>query len=250
MTITPPVLTVFAGPNGSGKSSIIKELLYLGKLGYYLNADDFEKILNERMYINFGDFQLTANQQMWQQFLQQHTLFWKAASEGYPVKVSVKNNVAISPATIASSYEAALLVDFIRNLLILKKVNLSFETVMSHPSKKDILRFALENGYDCNLHFVTTASPIINIARVKDRVAKGGHDVPEDRITARYFKGLDLLADIIPLTKHTILYDNSGKRYRIFATIHDGRLVELHDTAPLPNWYHRYIAAKINLTTK
>ena len=173
MNLHTPQLTVFAGPNGSGKSSVIKELLKSGALGHYLNADDFEKILREKTYINLGDYYLNVNEQMWQQFLQQSSLYAKATAEGYDIKLSISNNVAVTASPVVSSYEAALIIDFIRNLLILKKARLSFETVMSHPSKKQIFGLAIENGYNCNLHFVTTASPLINVARVKDRVAKG-----------------------------------------------------------------------------
>jgi predicted ABC-type ATPase len=244
-----PVLTIFAGPNGSGKSTIIKELLKSGTLGHYLNADDMEQILKERKHINLGDYFLTADEQMWQRFLADSSLHKKSVSEGYPLQLSIRDNVAVA-ASAVSSYEAALLVDFIRNLLIERKATLSFETVMSHPSKKDILRFALDNGYACNLHFVTTVSPIINIARVKDRVQKGGHDVPEDRIRSRYLKSLELLSEIIPVTKRTVLYDNSGKVYRIIATIYDGKLITLHDALPLPKWYQQYVADKLDLQPK
>jgi predicted ABC-type ATPase len=69
----------------------------------------------------------------------------------------------------------------------------SFETVMSHPSKIEVLREAKARGFRTALYFVATESPSLNVARVAQRVLLGGHDVPEDRIRQRYVRTLDLL---------------------------------------------------------
>lgn len=68
---------------------------------------------------------------------------------------------------------------------IATKQSLVWESVMSHPSKIDYMRQANENGFTTLLYFVGTASPDINVANVKLRVANGGQDVPEDKIRSR-----------------------------------------------------------------
>jgi predicted ABC-type ATPase len=242
-----PALHIFAGPNGSGKSSVIKEIVSSTSLGYYLNADDFEKILSEKKYINLGDYFLTAEQSLLDEFLRNSSLYTKALQDGYQVGLSIRNNVVVSASDPVNSYEAALLIDFIRNLLFNKKASFSFESVMSHSSKKEIFETAAQNNYDCYLYYVTTESPIINIARVKDRVAKGGHHVDEEKIISRYHNSLALLHQLIPFTKRTVLYDNSSTTYRMFAIIEDGIFVSFYDQQPLPRWYQKYVAGKIEL---
>jgi len=57
------------------------------------------------------------------------------------------------------------------------------------------MKQAVEQGYKVYLYFVSTESPYINIFRVAARKAKGGHNVPEDKIISRYYRSLGLLAD-------------------------------------------------------
>ncbi len=65
--------------------------------------------------------------------------------------------------------------------------------------------------------YILTADPIINVWRVKSRVASGGHDVPEDKIIARYDRALNLIKDLVKICDVCHIYDNSGcKPFRIF----------------------------------
>jgi predicted ABC-type ATPase len=87
-----------------------------------------------------------------------------------------------------------------------------FETVMSHPSRLVELEQLREKGYQVVLAFVATRDPDINVRRVNYRVFSGtttGHDVPEDRVRARYARTLALLPAAIELADETFIYDNS-----------------------------------------
>jgi predicted ABC-type ATPase len=77
--------------------------------------------------------------------------------------------------------EAQRIADQRRDACLEAKRSFSFETVMSHPSKIDILVRAREAGFFVQLFFVGTDDPQTNIERVELRVAQGGHDVPKDR---------------------------------------------------------------------
>ena len=108
----------------------------------------------------------------------------------------------INPDVIAESlegsYEARVaeaqrIADAQRNDCLERRVSFSFETVMSHPSKIEVLKQARHLGYTVVLYFVGTESPALNVERVKQRVALGGHDVPHDRIVARYERTMALL---------------------------------------------------------
>src|SRR5262245_395775 len=71
----------------------------------------------------------------------------------------------------------------------------SFETVFSHPSKLSELDDARKAGFEVILMFIGVDDPAVNVERVRSRVQVGGHDVPEDRIVARYYRTMGFLAD-------------------------------------------------------
>lgn len=64
------------------------------------------------------------------------------------------------------SAQAQTQADFQRETCLLKKLNFSFETVMSHPSKIDFMLRAHDAGYDVTLYFIATSDPEINVERV------------------------------------------------------------------------------------
>lgn len=106
--------------------------------------------------------------------------------------------------------QAQAIADFKRDACLRRRESFSFETVLSHPSKIDVMIAAHEAGFDVTLYFVATADPEINVRRVENRVAKGGHDVPHDRIKARYARSLGLLADAALVARRTVVFDNSA----------------------------------------
>jgi hypothetical protein len=89
-------------------------------------------------------------------------------------------------------------------------LDFSFETVMSHPGKVDLMIRADDAGYDVTLYFVCTTDPEINVRQVENRVRRGGHDVPHDRIVARYWRTLGLLPHAALVVRRTVLFDNSA----------------------------------------
>ena len=93
-----------------------------------------------------------------------------------------------------------------------RRVDFSFETVMSHPSKVDVLRRARHLGYFVTLFFVATEWPSLNVERVRQRVALGGHDVPQDRVIARYERTMALLPEAIMQCDRAVLFDNTMRR--------------------------------------
>lgn len=59
------------------------------------------------------------------------------------------------------------------------------ETVLSTDKFKAVVTEAIEAGFIFGFVFVTVSSADMNEARVRNRAARGGHDVPPDRIRAR-----------------------------------------------------------------
>lgn len=106
--------------------------------------------------------------------------------------------------------QAQAIADFKRDACLQRRASFSFETVLSHRSKIDVMIRAHQAGYDVTLYFVATSDPDINVRRVENRVAKGGHDVPHDRIRARYVRSLGYLAHAALVARRTVVLDNSA----------------------------------------
>jgi predicted ABC-type ATPase len=82
-------------------------------------------------------------------------------------------------------YEAAAAAEEIRDALLTRGESFVAETVASHPSKVDLFLRARRGGY--HVHVVVVIVPEeLAVARVAERVAQGGHDVPEEEIRGRY----------------------------------------------------------------
>jgi len=107
------------------------------------------------------------------------------------------------------AYEASAIAASYRDECIRNGESFAFETVMSHPSKLALLEKAKDAGFDITLVFISTKDPRYNVARVQDRVAKGGHDVPEGKIIARYHRTHSYFPIAISLAHHTYIFDNT-----------------------------------------
>ncbi|MBO7736280.1 MAG: zeta toxin family protein [Clostridia bacterium] len=92
-----------------------------------------------------------------------------------------------------------------------------FETVMSTERNLNLLKRAKAKGYFIRCYYVLTVDPMINVARVRERVSTGGHGVPEDKIIARYDRAMSLVKDVVEVSDICHIYDNSSQTpYRIF----------------------------------
>jgi predicted ABC-type ATPase len=96
-----------------------------------------------------------------------------------------------------------------RRRLLDERNSFSFETVMSHPSKIDEMREAKALGFHFTFYFVAVNDPSVNLKRVRQRVAMGGHDVPSDRVVARYHRTMALMPQAVILADQSFVFDNS-----------------------------------------
>jgi predicted ABC-type ATPase len=101
------------------------------------------------------------------------------------------------------------LADALRNELLDRREDFSFETVLSTDRNLLLLQKAKECGYEVQCIYVLTCDENINVARVRGRVAAGGHDVPEGKIRERYHRALALLPQVIDVCDKIRVYDNS-----------------------------------------
>lgn len=136
----------------------------------------------------------------------------------------------------------------LRNTLLDQGKPFSFETVMSHPSRiNELQRLKLAN-YEVVLTFITTNDPQKNVQRVAQRVrdkTTTGHDVPVDKIVARYERTLDLLPKAVEVADASFIYDNSydNKAATLQAAI-NGDNIELSDL--LEPWVSERLLTPLN----
>ncbi len=70
---------------------------------------------------------------------------------------------------------------------------------------------AATRTHDVVMWFCGLASPDLHVARVRARVAAGGHDIPEARIRERYPQALQNLIALMPDLAQLQVYDNSAE---------------------------------------
>ena len=111
---------------------------------------------------------------------------------------------------------------------------------MSHPSKIQFLKLAAENGYRNYLYFVCTENPLINVARVEQRVSLKGHAVDPQKIIDRYHNSLALLPQAIRNTYRTYIIDNSKDANRLILEVFQGREVTFRHPY-IPHWVQKHV---------
>ncbi len=232
---------MIAGPNGSGKSTI-KALLPPELLGIYVNPDEIELALGQTGSVDLSTYDVqTTNAEVVAHF--RESGLWDSTGLAEPEgHLLLEGNKLAFRGISGGSYLASLTADFIRSKLLRAKASFTFETVMSHPGKVEILKAAQALGYRTYLYYIATEDPEINIARVQTRVREGGHEVPVEKISERYHRSLDLLLNAIGATNRAYIFDNSrdGAESILLAEATEGRdIVARHD--PLPAWFVEHV---------
>lgn len=99
-----------------------------------------------------------------------------------------------------------------------RKEDFCIESTLATRSLLRMVREAKANGYTVTLIYLWLNSPEMAIARVRDRVASGGHNTPEPIIRRRYLMGLKYFFDeYIPECDRWILADNSKSPFTVIA---------------------------------
>ena len=235
-----------AGPNGSGKSTLAAWLARDYAVNFYtmLNADDVYALV-QRTQAYFAPFPIDGA-----------SLAAYAEGTGYAEaekgrfssgEISVDADcVRFATAESVNSYTVALLVNFLQDECINRGISFSQETVFSHPSKVAALAKAKAAGFRTYLYYVATDSASINADRVAERYALGGHDVPPDKIAARYARSLANLPDAMPHLSRAFFFDNSGAEMRYLASYSEDSGLDIRvPEGELPKWFkHSEIARK------
>ena len=235
-----PRLRMLAGPNGSGKSTLAAQLSsdYAVNLYRFLNADLLfaEVVQSHRTACPFS----IDNAEL-VEFVAQSTYprEYKRPFESGEIYIDEEDYLHFSANGI-NSYSVAIVADFFKEQYLKHRISFSFETVFSHPAKIDILRRAQAAGFKTYMYFVATENPVINVNRIKERVALGGHDVPEEKTRSRYLRCMEQVRYALPYLNRAYFFDNSTEQSIYLAEYESEAGFTLHSEL-LPSWFRRFV---------
>lgn len=102
--------------------------------------------------------------------------------------------------------------------LAARREDFAFETTLSGRAYAPLLREMRVAGYRIRLDFLWIPDPGVTRDRVRQRVAKGGHDIRDEVQRRRFRLGICNLATLYrPLLDHWRLYDNTSDASHLVA---------------------------------
>lgn len=129
-----------------------------------------------------------------------------------------------------SPYEAAEFAASVRRELVNQRESFIFETVLSDlvGEKVEQLASYAALGYTVVLIFNRIESANQSSSRVAMRVCQGGHDVPDDKLRARFDRTLANLQRAIERLPHVIVFSNEdlSNPYQLIAAYENGRAMD------------------------
>ena len=138
-----------------------------------------------------------------------------------------------------------------------ERLDFAFETTLGANTIPRLLTDAASRYVEIYVWYVGLSSPELHIERVKARVRRGGHDIPEPDIRRRYqHSRLNLIA-LLPNITALRLYDNSvdadpaaGYTPSPFLVLHmeRGRILNPRALPRTPNWAKPIVAAALKLS--
>jgi predicted ABC-type ATPase len=142
---------------------------------------------------------------------------------------------------------------------IARRGEFAFETTLGGNTIPELLRRAHNTGLDIRIWYVGLETPELHIARVKARVARGGHDIPEAKIRERYDRSRENLIRLLPILAELWVLDNSEEGDaatggiadpHLILHVVDGLIVEAAEASRIPAWAKPiFIAAQRQFST-
>jgi len=139
---------------------------------------------------------------------------------------------------------------------IAEKLTFAFETTLGGKTITVLLSRALSEGVEVRIWYVGLSSAELHISRVRSRVERGGHDIPEETIRERYTQSRLNLIQLLPKLTELLLYDNSEEadpkagempEPRLILHLLQGKVSRLCDLSEVPEWAKPIVAAAMKL---
>jgi predicted ABC-type ATPase len=139
---------------------------------------------------------------------------------------------------------------------IADRLDFAFESTLGATTIPALLAIAASRGIEVRVWYVGLTSPELHIARVRGRVAKGGHDIPEVDIRRRWVTGRLNVIRLLSMLTELRVYDNSVDADpdtgappfpALVLHVRRGRIVGPHDLSATPAWAKPLVAAAMRL---
>lgn len=122
---------------------------------------------------------------------------------------------------VVKSRIAARLAEVLRVAFVAMGEPFIAETVLSHPSKINLIEEAVAAGYRVHLHVLMLPEDEA-VARVAKRVTQGGHQVPEEKVRSRYQRLWENVVRAALLCDTADFYDNTARSPVLVARLSAG----------------------------
>ena len=113
-------------------------------------------------------------------------------------------------------------------------LSFAVETTLAGHGKLDLVHEAKSHGYDVRLMFIGLDTPERCLRRIRNRVADGGHFVPDADVRRRFARSVANAVQALRLVDYAEFYDNSGDGHRLVLIARAG--VVVWQAQPLPGW--------------
>lgn len=137
--------------------------------------------------------------------------FRESGAQYFNPDEAARRVLAVNPAATPAEANAAAW-QHGRRLLeraIAERLTFAFETTLGGNTITALLEDALSAGIEVRIWYVGLDSVERHIARVRGRVARGGHDIPAPKIRERYDRSRLNLIRLMPRLTELRVYDNS-----------------------------------------
>jgi len=122
----------------------------------------------------------------------------------------------LRPETMASR-AARLLLSRWHELLATRQ-DFGFESTLSGRTYATMLRHARQQGYTVRLCYLWLPDPKLCLRRVRQRVRRGGHDVPEADVRRRFLPSLrNFFTLYLPLADEALLFEAASNSPQLVA---------------------------------
>lgn len=139
---------------------------------------------------------------------------------------------------------------------IAEKRDYRFETTLGGRSIAKLLHAAAKAGHQLHIWFCGLESPELHLRRVRSRVTRGGHDIPEEKIRERWNSSRENLIRLLPSIHHLRVYDNSTEADpaagqapcpQLLLEMKSRKITAPADLSNAPDWAQPIIVAAIHL---
>jgi predicted ABC-type ATPase len=111
------------------------------------------------------------------------------------------------------------------SLFAQRNVPFAFETTLSGRTYLRLIQRLKEKGYRAHFFFLWVDSLEVSLSRIRERVIKGGHDVPEAVVRRRFERSIrNFFLHYRGLADSWYLFDNSGARPSLIAFEREGEI--------------------------